>query len=105
MGRGKKLNRDQTIQILTLRFKNYSLGKISKSLNVFKIVFLNFCKNPLTSGTKKSTGRPQKLTKRRKALIIKKVFESTSSSVELINDLQLNCSISNVKRCLKKCNY
>ena len=105
MGRGKKLTKDQQFDILLLKSNNYTLKQIANRLKCSKNTVFNFLKNPKKYGTIKSTGRPKKLGKREISRLVREAAKGKTSVKVMKNDLQLNCSVSTIKRELKKTKF
>jgi transposase len=101
MGRKNSLNYFEKGQILALHGEGKSSRYISEIINRSPTVICRFIKNPFEYGIKKSSGRPQKLSKREKRYIVNTASNSSKSGVQIKNELDLNVSKWTIGRVLK----
>lgn len=102
MGRGKSLSEYEKGQIVAYHNQGLSnrkiAGRVGRSLNVVNL-FLN---DPVNYGTRKSPGRPSKVSERDKRQIIRKASNSVVSCSTIKKDLELEVSAETVRRVIHK---
>ena len=70
MAKGSKLSEFEKGEITALKRVGYSQREISKALGCRKTVICDSLKNPNKNGTRKPTGRPEKLSPQFKRRIV-----------------------------------
>lgn len=98
MARGKLLSEVEKTEILIHHGYGRSNRWIARKLNRSYDVINSFFKNPDEYGTKKSPGRPQKLSGREKRRVVTAASNSMLSCAEIRNLLELNVSRETVRR-------
>ena len=83
MAKGSKLSEFEKGEITTLKRVGKSQREISKALKRSKTVRWNYLKSPNKYGTRKPTGRPEKLSPQFKRRIVHKVKKKTSSTTQI----------------------
>ena len=76
MPKGTKLSEFEKGKITALK-KSWKISEISKVLGLSKTIICNYLKSPNKYGTRKPTGRPEKLSPQFKRRIVCKVKKKT----------------------------
>ena len=84
MAKGTKLSEFEKGEITALKRFGKSRREILKVLGRCKTVICNYLKSPNKYGTRKPTGRPEKLSPQFKRRIIHKVKKKTLSTSKLL---------------------
>ena len=99
MARGTKLFEFEKDEITALKRVGKSQWKISKTLGRSKTVICNYLKNSNKYGTRKPTGRPEKLSPQFKWRIIREVEKKTWSTSKILKSLvDAACSTRTIRR-------
>ena len=98
MAKGTKLPEFEKGEITSLKRVGKSQGEISKALGRCKTVICNYLKNPNKYGTRKPTGRTEKLSPQFKRRIARKVKKKTSTSKILKSLVDAPCSTRTIRR-------
>ena len=88
MAKGTKLSEFEKGKITALKRVGKSQSEISKALGCSKTVICNYLKNPNKYGTRKLTGRPEKLSPQFKR-IGHEVKKKTLSTLKILKSLVL----------------
>lgn len=102
MARGKSLTGFEKGQVLAYHRNDWPVSKISRILKRSDKVIANFLKCPEKYGTKKSPGRPRKLTKREERGILKLASNSEVSAKAIIATQGLSVSKFTVLRVIHR---
>ena len=95
MAKGTKLSEMRKARIQLRK----SQRGISKILRRSKTVICNYLKSPNKYGTRKPTGRPEKLSPQFKRRIVRKVKKKTSSTSKILKSLiDTHCSNKTIRK-------
>ena len=99
MAKGTKLSEFEKGEITALKRVGKSQREISKALGCSKTVICNYLKSPNKYGTRKPTGRLEKLLTLSKRRIFRRVKKKTSSTSKILKFLvDAPCSTRTIKR-------
>ena len=90
MAKGTKLSEFVKGEITALKRVGKSHKEILKALGRSKTVVCNYLKSPNKNGTRKPTGRPEKLTPQFKKIIVRKVKKENFN----IKNIEISCGCS-----------
>jgi IS30 family transposase len=102
MGRAKPLSNEERGKITAFKECGLSNCKISRRLNRSSTVIDNFVKLGQNYNSKKSTGRPQVLTNRKKRAILRVASNSALSARGILDQCSVKTDIRNVHRLIKR---
>lgn len=102
MGIGTNLSEYEKGQIAAFHQQGLSCRQIQQLIGRSKTVINNFLRDPANYGTRKSTGRPSKVSDRDKRQIIRKASNSVASCSNIKKDLGLEVSSETVRRVIQK---
>lgn len=102
MPRAVKLSEFEKGQIVALHGQGISNRQIAQELGRSPRVVNNFLNDPANYGTRKSTGRPSKLSERDTRRIWRKASNSVSSGKTIKDELGLNVHQKTIFRAIKK---
>lgn len=100
MGRSSALSLQEQAQIDCLHRLDFSVRRIAAEIGRSRCAVSNYLSDPVRYASKKSPGRPPKLSSRQRREIVRKASNSMASANEIIVDLGLNVSESTVLRAL-----
>ena len=99
MAKGTKLSEFQKGENTALKRIEKAQREISKALGRSKTVIYNYLKSPSKYGTRKPTGRPEKLSPQFKRRIVREVKKETSSRSKILKSLvDVPCSTRTIRR-------
>ena len=99
MSKGNKLSEFVKAKITALKRVGESQRKISEALGLIKTVIYNYLKSPNKYGTRKSTGRPKKLSPQFKRRTLNEVKKKTLSTLKILKSLLSSlCNTRSIKR-------
>ena len=102
MGRASKLSPFKQGRIVELHQQGRSCQDIAAELGRGKTAVNNFLRCPEAYGTKKSTGRPKKLSQRAKNAILRSAWQSSGLSArQIAAENSFDVSKDTISRCLK----
>ena len=87
MAKGTKLSDFRKDEITALKRVGKSQREISKTLGCSKTVICNYLKSPNKYGTRKPTGRTEKLSPQFKRRIVREMKKKTSSTSKILKSL------------------
>ena len=93
MAKGTKLSESEKDKITALKRVRKSLREISKALGRGKTVICNYLKSSNKYGTRKPTGRQEKLSLHFKRRIVREVKKKTSSTSKILKSLGMLLSV------------
>ena len=102
MGRKPALSEVEKGQILTYKDNRLSSREISRKINRSPSIVNNFFKLGLEYGTKKSSGRPRKLTQRQERLVIRELSAGGTSLGSLAQDPNIHVHKSTLSRMVSR---
>lgn len=105
MARGKRLSELERGKIIVLKEEGYSAGQIARIMNRSHTGIDNFLRLKDKYGTKKSTGRPQKLTNRQKRFVVRAVSQHNYSLRQISCRKDISVSKSTVGRVVSLCSH
>ena len=92
MAKETKLSEYEKGEIIALKRVEKSQREISKAIGHSKTVICNYLKSPTKYGTRKSTGRPEKLSQRFKRRIVHEVKKENFVNIKNI-EFSCGCSL------------
>ena len=99
MAKGTKLFDFEKGEITALKSVGKSQREISKALGCSKTIICNYLKSPNKCGTRKPTGRPEKLSPQFKRRIVREVIKKASSTSKILKSLvDASCSTRTIRR-------
>ena len=98
MGRGKFLSEGEKETILLFRYQGQSGRSIAKGLKRSVCVVGNFLRNPAKYGTKKSTGRPSKLSGADKRRILRLASTGKKSARDIKNETEVSVGLGHIQK-------
>ena len=99
MAKGTKLSEFEKCEITALKRVGKSQREISKALGCCKTVIRNYLKSPNKYGTRKSTGRLEKLPPQFKKRIVCEVKKKTSSTSKILKSfVDVPCRTRTIRR-------
>ena len=102
MGKATRLTDIERGKILKLRGQNFSQRAIAYEIGRSKTVVANFLKDPDIYGSKKSTGRPKKISPALSRRILREVRRNSSQSSNQIKErTNAECSSRTIRRYLR----
>lgn len=101
MSTGKALNENEKRCIILLRSQGLSIIKIANALDRSETVVRNFLRNPEAYGTKKSKGRPPKLSAADRRKIVRLAATGDYNSRDILNEMKLDVTLRCVQRVLQ----
>ena len=87
MAKGTKLSEFEKGENIALKRAGKSQREITKALGRRKTVISNYLKSPKKYGTRKPTGRPEKLSPQFKRRIVREVKKKISSTSKILKSL------------------
>ena len=98
---GKALNESEKRCIIILRSQGLRIIKIAKALDRSENVVRNYLSNPDAYGTKKSKGRPPKLSAADRRRIVRLAATGDYNSRDILNKMKLDVTLRCVQRVLQ----
>ena len=102
MPRGKQLSEYEKGQIDAFKAAGLSNRQIAEKIKRSPRVVNNYRSNPLNYGTRKRSGRPEKLKQQEKKRIINAASNSTKYSTEIKRELNLPVTPRTVRNVIKR---
>ncbi|CAD7079350.1 unnamed protein product [Hermetia illucens] len=102
MGRGKRLNKEQTKKIKTLKKAGFSLREIGKRVGCSRNAVFNYLQDPESYGQRYKGGKKRVTTEHERRDILKIASHSLLSARQIRTKLGATASVRTIQRVLKE---